>query len=172
MNTNVILVDELDNPVGLMDKLEAHNKGLLHRAVSVFIFNSDGKMLLQKRAQAKYHSAGLWSNTACSHPFEGETTVNAASRRLNEEMGMDVNLTFAFSFMYKTNFSNGLTEHEFDHVFVGVSDVLPKPDMAEVETWMYATEKEIDNALSKDNGAFTEWFKLIYKRVFEKKSEL
>jgi isopentenyl-diphosphate delta-isomerase len=168
MKNNVILVDETDKEIGVMEKLLAHKKGLLHRAVSVFVFNTDGRFLLQKRAMNKYHSGGLWSNTACSHPFPSESVAQAATRRLKEEMGLELNLKPAFGFTYKVVFSNGLIEHEFDHVFVGVSDVLPKPNEKEVMAWAYWSEKEIEYRLNEDPNAFTEWFKLIYKEVLKK----
>ena len=118
----VILVDANDTPLGTMEKIEAHKKGLLHRAFSIFIVNARGELLLQQRALHKYHSPGLWTNTCCSHQREGETTLEAGARRLQEEMGMQVPLTFLFSFIYNTTFDNGLTEHELDHVLHGISD--------------------------------------------------
>ena len=118
----VILVDKNDNQVGLMPKLEAHEKGLLHRAFSVFIFNNEYKLLLQKRATSKYHSGGLWTNTCCSHPREGEDISEAANRRLFEEMGIKTSLRKVYDFIYKAELDNGLTENEFDHVFYGVYD--------------------------------------------------
>src|SRR5215468_430433 len=113
----VILVNELDEEIGTMEKLSAHEQGVLHRAISVFIFNEKGEMLLQQRASRKYHSGGLWTNACCSHPHPGEATHAAALRRLKEEMGFETSLKKAFDFVYKTSFDNGLTEHEFDHVF-------------------------------------------------------
>ena len=121
----VILVDKNDNQVGLMPKLEAHEKGLLHRAFSIFIFNSRYELLLQKRASSKYHSGGLWTNTCCSHPREGEDTLDAANRRLDEEMGIKTSLRKVYDFIYKAELDNQLTEHEFDHVFYGVCDSDP-----------------------------------------------
>ena len=118
----VILVDKDDKQVGLMSKLEAHEKGVLHRAFSIFIFNSKYELLLQKRASSKYHSGGLWTNTCCSHPREGEDTLDAANRRLNEEMGIKTSLRKVYDFIYKAELDNQLTEHEFDHVFYGVFD--------------------------------------------------
>ncbi|MBN1820393.1 MAG: isopentenyl-diphosphate Delta-isomerase, partial [Prolixibacteraceae bacterium] len=115
--TKVICVDENDNPIGEMEKMEAHEKAVLHRAFSVFIFNSKKELLLQQRSAGKYHSALLWTNTCCSHPVPGELTENAAKRRLKEEMGMNAELKFLFKFQYKAPFDNGLTEHEIDHVF-------------------------------------------------------
>ena len=118
----VILVDENDNETGMMEKMEAHQKALLHRAISVFICNTKGEWLLQRRASNKYHSSCLWTNACCSHPHPGETYSKAASRRLKEEMGIETLLTEIFSFTYKANMENGLTEHELDHVFVGITD--------------------------------------------------
>ena len=122
----VILVDKNDRQVGLMEKQEAHIKGLLHRAFSIFIFNTKNELLLQKRATQKYHSGGLWTNTCCSHPRENESTIDAAYRRLNEEMGMICDLKFKFNFIYKAKLDNNLYEHELDHVFFGFSDSTPK----------------------------------------------
>src|SRR6478752_808854 len=124
MEELVVLVDGLDNPIGTIDKMEAHSLGLLHRAFSVFIFNTKGELLLQQRALNKYHSAGKWTNTCCSHPKPAEETEQAANRRLMEEMGMQCELTYGFNFIYKTIFENELTEYEFDHVYFGISDEL------------------------------------------------
>src|SRR5687768_14206462 len=133
----VILVNEQDEPVGTMEKLEAHQKGLLHRAFSVFVVNKNGEMLLQQRAQDKYHSGGLWTNTCCSHPLPGENVLDASHRRLMEEMGFDCPLREIFSFTYRAEFDNGLTEHEFDHVFFGEYDGEVIPDTAEVQATRY-----------------------------------
>ncbi|GAL87272.1 isopentenyl-diphosphate delta-isomerase [Sporocytophaga myxococcoides] len=150
----------------MMDKLEAHQKGLLHRAISVFLFNSEGKLLLQQRAKNKYHSGGLWTNTACSHPYPGESTLQAAIRRLKEEMGLETNLTKAFQFTYRAEFTNGLIEHELDHVYVGSSDIDPDPDREEVMDFTYLSLEEIENKLNSTPELFTEWFKLCYKYAF------
>ncbi|WP_037574915.1 isopentenyl-diphosphate Delta-isomerase [Sporocytophaga myxococcoides] len=163
----IILVNSHDQEVGLMDKLEAHQKGLLHRAVSVFLFNSEGKLLLQQRSKTKYHSGGLWTNTACSHPYPGETTLNAAIRRLNEEMGIEANLQEAFHFTYRAEFENGLVEHEYDHVYVGSSDLSPDPAPDEVMDFTYHSLEEIENKLITTPELFTEWFKLCYKYAFQ-----
>jgi len=161
----VILVNELDEPIGEMEKMEAHEKGLLHRAFSVFVFNDRNEMLLQKRASSKYHSGGLWSNTCCSHPRDGETTVEAGTRRLVEEMGFSVPMEEVFSFIYRAELDNSLTEHEFDHVLIGRYNEAPVPNPDEVEDWKYI---DID-ALAKDITAspknYTEWFKIIFDRV-------
>src|SRR5688572_11010720 len=121
----VVLVDASDKVVGTMEKMEVHEKGLLHRAFSVFVFNSKRELLMQQRALQKYHSAGLWTNTCCSHPRPGEETISAAKRRLKEEMGLEIELESQFSFIYKTTFGNGLTEHEYDHVYFGFTDQPP-----------------------------------------------
>jgi len=161
----VILVDTQDNELGTMEKMEAHRKGLLHRAFSVFIFNSNGEFLLQKRDSKKYHSGGLWSNTCCSHPRLGETTLDAANRRLNEEMGMKANLTHAFSFMYKSNLDKELIEHELDHVFIGYSNELPQINLDEVESYRYISKELLDVELEKHKADFTEWLKICYEEL-------
>jgi isopentenyl-diphosphate Delta-isomerase len=163
--TEVILVDTNDNPIGLMEKIEAHEKALLHRAFSVFIFNSAGEMLLQQRAVAKYHSGGLWTNACCSHPLPGETVAAAAHRRLQEEMGFDTELTKAFHFIYQAPFDNGLTEHEFDHVLVGQYEGPIQPHPAEVEDHCYQSMPQIKQALAQRPQAFTEWFKIAFPKI-------
>jgi isopentenyl-diphosphate delta-isomerase len=172
LRQDLILVDEFDNELGFLEKLEAHKKGLLHRAVSVFIFNDEGKLLLQKRALQKYHSPGLWANTACSHPLPGETTLQAATRRLAEEMGLVCELSYAFNFTYRAEFKNGLIEHEFDHVFVGHSNENPKPNSNEVMEWGWYTDKEINLLLKSYPAIFTEWFKICYNTVLNYKTEI
>lgn len=161
----VILVNEKDNELGLMEKMEAHQKGLLHRAFSVFIFNSSNELLLQKRAASKYHSGGLWTNTCCSHPRKGETALQAANRRLKEEMGMNCKLKKAFYFIYKSVLDNELTEHELDHVFVGFTDDKPILNLEEAEDFKYisleALTKEIE--LFPDN--YTIWLKTCLPQV-------
>lgn len=164
----VILVDTNDNPLGLMEKMEAHEKGLLHRAFSVFILNSKGELLLQQRAFSKYHSAGLWTNTCCSHQRQGETNLEAGKRRLMEEMGMEVPLEEVFSFIYKAPFDNGLTEHELDYVLVGYSDQEPNINPDEVASWKWLPLNEIQNDILKNPKNYTEWFKIIFKKFFEK----
>ena len=161
----VILVDDEDVQLGLMPKMEAHRKGILHRAFSVFIFNSSGSLLLQKRSNLKYHSPGLWTNTCCSHQRDGESTVDAAKRRLNEEMGLNVDLKETFSFIYKANLENGLIEHEFDHVLVGFTDFNPKINTNEVEDWKWIDLSFLELDLDKNPNIYTEWFKIIFKRV-------
>lgn len=165
MIEHVILVDEKDNELGIMPKLQAHQQGLLHRAFSVFIFNSKGEFLLQQRAFSKYHSQGLWTNTCCSHPRKNEPTSIAAHRRLKEEMGIECYLEKKFDFVYKTSFDNGLMEHEFDHVYFGKSDMLPQINKNEVHSWNYLTMEEIEHQLKNDSEKFTSWFKLCFDKV-------
>ena len=162
----VILVDENDKPIGTMGKLEVHQKGLLHRAFSVFIFNDKGEMLLQRRALTKYHSAGLWTNTCCSHPQPNEDTLAAANRRLQEEMGMSANLTHKASFIYKTPFDNSLTEHEFDHVFIGYSNTNPVINIEEVDSFKWMSIDAIKVAIKNKPDEFTSWFKIALEKVF------
>lgn len=162
----VILVDENDNQLGLMEKIEAHEKALLHRAFSVFIFNDNGELMLQQRALHKYHSPGLWTNTCCSHQRDGESNIDAGKRRLNEEMGFVVDLTETTSFIYKAPFDNGLTEHEFDHVMVGYYNDEPDINKDEVASWkwMPLSEVKVDIALNPD--LYTEWFKIIFEKFY------
>ena len=158
----VILVDENDQEIGSMEKQEAHEKGLLHRAFSVFVFNENKELLLQQRALTKYHSAGLWTNTCCSHPRIGETIEQAAHRRLMEEMGFDCELTSKSSFIYKAAFENGLTEHELDHILVGTfnGEISFNPTEVKNIKWISLEELEID--LIKNNQNYTAWFKIIF----------
>ncbi|MDP4186889.1 MAG: isopentenyl-diphosphate Delta-isomerase [Bacteroidota bacterium] len=166
MMGNVILVDEYDTPLGEIAKLEAHQKALLHRAVSVFVFNNHNKILLQKRAAGKYHSPDLWTNTACTHPFPNESNEAAVIRRLKEEMGITINyVTKIFHFIYKEQLENGLTEYEFDHVFVGFSDELPIPDSDEVSDFDYVDIKEVLEQVKMLPQNYTVWFKKIIERV-------
>lgn len=162
----VILVDQHDTPLGTMEKLEAHQKGLLHRAFSVFIFTSDGELLLQKRALHKYHSAGLWTNTCCSHPRPGEEILAAANRRLKEEVGISAPLVHRTAFVYKSEFENGLTEHEYDHVFVGMSDADPEINEEEVAELRYATIEDIKQEIARHPEQFTTWFKIAIAELF------
>src|SRR5436190_13031104 len=133
----VILVDEHDNAIGTMEKMEAHEKGVLHRAFSILLFNAEGQMLLQKRSKNKYHSSGLWTNTCCSHPLPGEKIEDAARRRLHEEMGIDLQPEFSYKFIYKTNLDKNLIEYEYDHVFTGVFNGTPVVNKNEVEDWKF-----------------------------------
>ena len=161
----VILVNEQDEPVGTMEKMEAHQKGLLHRAFSVFIINSQGEMLLQQRALNKYHSGGLWTNTCCSHPLPGEDILTAAHRRLAEEMGFDCALREIFSFTYRASLDNGLTEHEFDHVLLGVYDGAITPDAEEVAAYRSLPVDAVARLLRDEPDAFTHWFHIAFPKI-------
>jgi isopentenyl-diphosphate delta-isomerase len=163
----VILVDDRDNETGIAGKLEAHRKGLLHRAFSVFVFNSKGELMLQKRADAKYHSGGLWSNTCCSHPFPGESSAAAAHRRLMEEMGFSTDLIECFSFIYKEKLDNDLTEHEYDHVFIGRTENAPSPNPQEVQDWKWMNMDELKQELDNNSPAYTVWLRIVFERVYE-----
>jgi len=156
----VILVDTHDEQVGTMEKQEAHITGLLHRAVSVFVFNTQGQLLLQQRAAGKYHSALQWTNTCCSHPRPGEDAAAAAHRRLQEEMGFSCQLQKSFTFIYNASLSNGLIEHEYDHVFTGISNTIPIPDAAEVAQYTYMSLPDIKAAIDATPHQFTPWFRL------------
>lgn len=160
----VILVNEQDEPVGTMEKLEAHQKGLLHRAFSVFIINSKGELLLQQRAADKYHSGGLWTNTCCSHPLPDEDVLTASHRRLREEMGFDCELKEIFSFTYRAEFDNGLTEYEFDHVLLGQYDGEIQPDGTEVMNYKFASPDDIRHLLLIAPETFTHWFHLAFPK--------
>lgn len=166
MREEVILVNEHDEPVGLMEKMEAHEKGILHRAFSVFIFNSKNELLLQRRALSKYHSAGLWTNTCCSHPRSGEETLAAAYRRLKEEMGIEVALNYKTQFIYKSEFDNGLTEHELDHVFVGYSDTNPLINSEEVHSYQWRNLSELKQEIRSSPEQFTSWFRIALDKIF------
>ena len=161
----VILVDKLDNEIGSMEKQEAHIKGVLHRAFSIFVFNSKKQLLLQRRAKTKYHSAGLWTNTCCSHPRPNELTKEAANRRLKEEMGMSCNLSKQFDFIYKATLINGLYEHEFDHVYFGTSNDPPIINLSEVDTFEYKTLEAIKKEIKNKPERYTEWFKICFVQV-------
>tara|TARA_B100001109_G_scaffold139670_1_gene113589 strand:+ start:1326 stop:1838 length:513 start_codon:yes stop_codon:yes gene_type:complete len=159
---DVILVDKEDNQVGLMQKLEAHQKGLLHRAFSVFIFNSEYKLLLQKRAISKYHSGGLWTNTCCSHPREGEDIIDAANRRLSEEMGIKTSLRKVFEFTYRAELDNNLIENEFDHVLYGVYDHDPILNKEEAEDFKWVDMETLKSDISSNSDKYTVWFKIAF----------
>ena len=167
MTEYVVLVDELDNKVGLMEKMEAHINPILHRAFSIFIFNSKNEMLLQQRALSKYHTPGLWTNTCCSHPRDGESLHDATKRRLQEEMGMQCELKEAFSFVYKADVMQGLVEHEFDHVFIGTSDDLPIINKDEVESFRYDTVENIKADIERNPQNYTAWFKIAFDKLLE-----
>ena len=164
----VVLVDEKDNPLGTMEKMEAHEKGVLHRAFSVFIFNNNGEMLLQQRAFSKYHSGGLWTNTCCSHPRDGETTIEAAHRRLQEEMGFDCEIEKAFDFIYKKNLDKGLTEHEFDHVFIGEFEGEVCFNKEEVNAYIYLPVQAVLEEVNQCPEKYTEWFKICLNEVVKR----
>ncbi len=164
----VILVDENDVQRGVEEKLRAHeNGGNLHRAFSVFVFDTDGKLLLQKRASSKYHAGGLWANTCCSHPAPGESVEDAAHRRLQEEMGFDCELREVFSFIYKADVGNGLTEHEFDHVFFGTFDGNPMPNKEEVEEWQRSPIGELRKDVALHPEKYAPWLKIAVEKHLE-----
>jgi isopentenyl-diphosphate delta-isomerase len=168
-NNDVILVDENDTPIGTEEKLAAHQKGLLHRAFSVFVFNSKGELLIQKRTKTKYHSGGLWTNTCCSHPAPGEETEAGAHRRLKEEMGFDCAMHEVGYLLYKTHFMNGLTEHEFDHILIGHYDgPVDQVNPDEAEDWKWVTSDELLTDMGENPEAYTYWFKLSIKDVLAK----
>lgn len=162
----VILVDTNDNPIGLMDKMEAHEKALLHRAFSIFIINDKKELMLQQRAASKYHSPLLWTNTCCSHQRENESNIEAGKRRLMEEMGIEVPLEEVFSFIYKAPFDNGLTEHEFDHVMIGYSNQNPKINPEEVADWKWLNIDDLRKDIEKNPQKYTEWFKIIFQKFY------
>ena len=168
MEEQVILVDEKDNAVGLMPKMEAHEKAVLHRAFSVFIFNDKGELMLQQRAACKYHSPLLWTNTCCSHQRDGESNIEAGKRRLQEEMGFTTDLKEVFSFIYKAPFNNGLTEHELDHVMVGRFDDKPEINKDEVEDYKWMLLKDVKLDIENNPENYTEWFKIIFRESYKK----
>lgn len=167
MEAQVILVNEQDEVTGVMEKMEAHRKGLLHRAFSVFILNDVGDMLLHQRALDKYHSGGLWTNACCSHPFPGETVAQAAHRRLFEEMGFDCPLSELFQFTYRTDFDNGLIEHEYDHVLMGTYNGTINPNPQEVNDYRFIPVETITRLLQEQPAQFTSWFKLAFPKLIE-----
>ena len=162
----VILVDESDNEIGVMEKLQAHQEGLLHRAFSIFIFNSKNELLLQQRALTKYHSAGLWANTCCSHPRPNETIKDSANRRLHEEMGMSCDLNIKTNFIYTTQFENGLTENELDYVLVGFTNQNPIINIEEVESYKWQSISDIKTDVIANPQHYASWFKIALERVF------
>lgn len=163
----VVLVDANDNDIGTMEKMEAHEKAVLHRAFSIFLFNTKGEMLIHQRAFSKYHTPGLWTNACCSHPRMGETLQQATSRRLREEMGMEAEIHKIFHFLYKADVGQGLIEHEVDHVFVGATDVLPNINREEVETYAYINLDELRTDIKLHAEKYTAWFKIAFDRVEE-----
>lgn len=166
MDTNsVITVNERDEVLGYMEKMEAHKKGILHRAVSAFIINSKGEWLLQQRASHKYHSGLLWSNTCCTHPFKGESNLQSAQRRLFEEMGLHASLRKLFHFQYRAELDNELIENELDHIFVGYTDDRPNINPDEVVSYRYISPEALILEIKNHPERFTEWFKLLYQPV-------
>lgn len=161
----VVLVNQQDEVLGTMEKMEAHEKALLHRAFSVFVFNADKELMLQQRALHKYHSGGLWTNTCCSHPRLGEAYLEAAHRRLQEEMGFDCDLAYVYSFVYKAELDSGLTEHELDHVFIGHSTQVPVLNAEEVHSYKYISMPDLKVDLAAHPEKYTEWFKIIFARM-------
>lgn len=159
----VILVDINDEPIGLMEKIAAHEQALLHRAFSVFVLNDDNEIMLQQRAASKYHSPLLWTNTCCSHQRPGETNIQAGKRRLQEEMGFEVDLTELFNFIYKAPFDNGLTEHELDHVMIGKYNEIPNINKDEVESWKWMSIDAIKIDMQENPDDYTAWFKIIFE---------
>tara|TARA_Y100000782_G_scaffold115634_1_gene163554 strand:+ start:15886 stop:16410 length:525 start_codon:yes stop_codon:yes gene_type:complete len=165
MAEQVILVDENDAVIGSMEKMEAHEKGLLHRAFSVFVFNDKGEMLIHQRAFSKYHSGGLWTNTCCSHPREGETVLEAAHRRIQEEMGFDCPMKEIFEFIYKAELDSGLTEYEYDHVLIGEFNDAPNLNPDEVADYKYIAMDVLKEDVAAHPEKYTEWFKIALDRV-------
>ncbi|MFI0491148.1 isopentenyl-diphosphate Delta-isomerase [Flavobacterium sp.] len=163
---NVILVNEKDEQIGLMPKLEAHEKAVLHRAFSVFVLNNKNEIMLQQRAHQKYHSPLLWTNTCCSHQRDGETNIQAGSRRLFEEMGFETGLKELFHFIYKAPFDNGLTEHELDHVMIGYYNDNPKINTEEVENWKWMSIDDVKNDIQLHPEIYTVWFKIIFDEFY------
>ncbi|WP_440066157.1 isopentenyl-diphosphate Delta-isomerase [Tenacibaculum discolor] len=171
MKEQVILVDQQDNPIGLMEKIEAHEKALLHRAFSVFVFNNKNELMLQQRAAEKYHSPLLWTNTCCSHQRDGESNIEAGKRRLQEEMGFSCELEEVFSFIYKAPFDNGLTEHEYDHVMIGRFNDEPIVNPEEVASYKWMPLEEVKNDIENHPEEYTAWFKIIFKESYDKISK-
>ena len=168
MEENVILVDKNDTQIGLMSKLDAHKKGILHRAFSVFVLNNNNEIMLQKRAYNKYHSAGLWTNTCCSHQREGENSIEAGKRRLLEEMGFETELKIITSFIYKVEFENGLTEHELDYLLIGKYLKSPVINKQEVADWKWMKVELIADDIKLNPNNYTSWFKIIFDKFQNK----
>jgi isopentenyl-diphosphate delta-isomerase len=162
----VLLVNTQNEVIGTMEKMEAHEKALLHRAFSVFVLNKKGQLMLQQRAAHKYHSPLLWTNTCCSHQREGETNIGAGKRRLREEMGLEVELKELFSFIYKAPFDNGLTEHELDHVMVGYSELEPNINPEEVAAWKWMDLDAVKTDMVANPDRYTVWFKIIFEKSY------
>ncbi|GGH39768.1 isopentenyl-diphosphate delta-isomerase [Mangrovimonas yunxiaonensis] len=163
----VILVNELDEQIGVMPKMEAHEKGLLHRAFSVFVFNDNKELMIQQRAGHKYHSPLLWANTCCSHQREGEGNIAAGKRRLQEEMGFVTDLEETISFIYKAPFDNGLTEHEYDHILIGYYNGTPNINPSEVADWKWMGLKALKADMQVNPNQYTAWFKIIFDKFYD-----
>jgi isopentenyl-diphosphate delta-isomerase len=163
----VILVNERDEEIGTMPKMEAHERAVLHRAFSVFVMNSNGETMLQQRAAEKYHSPLLWTNTCCSHQRLGETNIEAGKRRLQEEMGFQTELRELFSFIYKAPFDNGLTEHELDHVMMGYFEGEPEINKEEVASWKWMTPADIKRDMETSPESYTAWFRIIFDKFYD-----
>ncbi|MGY5351291.1 isopentenyl-diphosphate Delta-isomerase [Wenyingzhuangia sp. IMCC45533] len=163
----VILVNEQDEQIGVMEKIEAHEKALLHRAFSVFIFNDKGELMLQQRAADKYHSPLLWTNTCCSHQKEGESNIDAGKRRLQEEMGFSTELKEVCSFIYKAPFDNGLTEHEFDHVLTGFYNDEPNLNPKEANAYKWVLLKDVQKDIKENPNKYTAWFIIIFEKFYD-----
>ncbi|MEK9531238.1 MAG: isopentenyl-diphosphate Delta-isomerase [Flavobacteriaceae bacterium] len=168
MEEQVILVDTNDQAIGLMPKMEAHEKGVLHRAFSVFILNDKNQLMLQQRALHKYHSPGLWTNTCCSHQRDGEDNISAGKRRLQEEMGFETELSEVTSFIYKAPFDNGLTEHELDHIMIGHHNDAPDVNPEEVANWKWMALEAVRDDIMHHPEHYTAWFIIIFEQFFEK----
>lgn len=169
MEEYVVLVDEDDNMVGTAEKIDAHRNPKLHRAFSIFIANNNGELLIQKRAWEKYHNPGMWANTCCGHPRPGESLEAAAHRRLMEEMGFDTGMVKVFSFIYNTEFENGLTEMEYDHVFVGKWDGIPEKNPAEVADYKWIAKEDLAEDIRKNPEIYTAWFKIAWENLLREK---
>ena len=163
----LVLVDKNDNQIGLMPKMEAHQKGILHRAFSIFIFNSENQILLQKRSSNKYHSGGLWTNTCCSHPRDGENIIDAGIRRLSEEMGINAELKQAFNFTYRAELKNGLIEHEYDHVLIGEFNGSPILNKDEAEDWKWVSIEEVRKDIKENETDYTVWFVIAFEYFYK-----
>jgi isopentenyl-diphosphate delta-isomerase len=167
MPEQIILVDKNDNKIGTGEKLKTHKEGKLHRAFSILIFNSKNELLIQKRAKTKYHTPRLWTNTCCSHPRKGETLEKATHRGLKKEMGFDCELKEIFTFIYKAKFENGLTEHEYDHVFIGKFDGNPNPDPNEADDYKWVSLEKLKKDIKNNPEKYTPWFRIILKKFLK-----
>lgn len=165
MEEQIILIDQDDNQIGTGEKLKVHQEGKLHRCFTIFIFNSKNELLIQQREKHKYHCGGLWTNTCCGHPRPGETTASAAHRRLQEEMGFDCPLKEIFTFTYKAKFNNGITEHEFDHVFLGKFNGQPYPNSKEAGDFKWISVAELKKDIKQNPKKYTVWFKMSLDKV-------